>query len=182
MFDIEGGKIKLSADSLAIPPFRKHLEDATDKAKALKEIEYVAWLCRWDSPYLAYAPNDRPIKIGKDVFNDETYKPNACVVQLITRFKEFQDTPLIRMYKSAETGLEYLIELLNSLNQGVSTSDHLSLEEQLKIGAGVTKLLKDVEPTAKSLDSAKKRAMAEQIETGKVKGGGTLGLYEMPRK
>lgn len=182
MFDIEGGKIKLSADSLAIPPFRVHYEQSTDKAKALKEIEYVVWLCRWDSPYLAYAPNDRPMKIGKDVFNDEGYKPNECVAQLIARFKEFQDTPLIRMYKSAETGLEYLIELLNSLNQGVNTSDHLSLEEQLKIGAGVTKLLKDVEPTAKSLDSAKKRAMAEQIETGKVKGGGTLGLYEMPRK
>lgn len=182
MFDIEGGKIKLSADSLAIPPFRKHHENAKDKAKALKEIEYVVWLCRWDSPYLAYAPNDRPMKIGKDVFDDETYKPEEHVVQLITRFKEFQDTPLIRMYKSAETGLEYLIELLNSLKQGIITSDHLSLEEQLKIGAGVSKILKDVEPTAKSLDSAKKRAMAEQIETGKVKGGGTLGLYEMPRK
>lgn len=61
-------------------------------------------------------------------------------------------------------------------------SKDLSLEEQLKIGAGVSKIVKEVEPMGKSIASAKKRAMADQIESGKVKGGGTLGLYEIPRK
>lgn len=182
MFDIEGGKIKLSANSLAIPPFKQHYNDAKDKVIVLKEIEYVIWLHKWDTPYLAYPPNERPTKVGKDIFNNENYKPSKALQIVITRFEEFQNTPLIRMYNSAETGLEYNIELLDSLKQGAMMSSHLSLEEQLKIGAGINKLLKDVEPIAKSLDSAKKRAMAEQVESGKVKGGGTLGLYEMPRK
>lgn len=61
-------------------------------------------------------------------------------------------------------------------------SKDLTLEEQLKVGAGVAKIVKEVEPMGKSIISAKKRAMADETESGKVKGGGTLGLYEIPRK
>ena len=45
----------------------------------------------------------------------------------------------------------------------------------------VTRILKDVGPIVKSLDIAMKQAKIEQIETGRVKGGGVIGLYEMPR-
>ena len=45
----------------------------------------------------------------------------------------------------------------------------------------VTRILKDVGPIVKSLDIAMKQARAEQLETGKVKGGGTIGIYELPR-
>jgi hypothetical protein len=31
MFDIKGDKIQLNADELAIPPFKDHYNDATDK-------------------------------------------------------------------------------------------------------------------------------------------------------
>ena len=42
----------------------------------------------------------------------------------------------------------------------------------------VTRILKDVGNIVKSLDIAMKQAKAEQLETGRVKGGGTIGLYE----
>jgi len=45
----------------------------------------------------------------------------------------------------------------------------------------VTRILKDVGPIVKSLDIAMKQAKAEQMETGRVKGGGTIGRYENPR-
>jgi len=45
----------------------------------------------------------------------------------------------------------------------------------------VTRILKDVGPIVKSLDIAMKQAKVEQLETGRVKGGGTIGLYEIPR-
>lgn len=180
MFDIEGTKIKLSADSLAIPPFRKHYENAKDKALALKEIEYVVWLHRWNTPYLAYALSERPSRVGQDIFNNKDYTPSKELEEVIIRFNEFQLTPLIRLFLASENGLEYLIELINGLRQDAETSN-LTLEEKLKVGAGISKILKDVEPTSKSLSSAKNRAMAEQTESGKVKGGGQLGLYELPR-
>lgn len=179
MFDIVGDKVKLSAESLAIPPFKQHYEEAKDKSIALKEIEYIVWLYKWDTPYLAYDVSERPIRVAIDIFKDENYKPNAQVEELITRYNEFQQTPLIRLYNAAEEGLEYLIKTLSSLKQEVD--DITDLETRLKVAQSVSKILKDVEPTAKSLDSAKKRAMAEQVETGKVKGGGQIGLYEIPR-
>ena len=42
----------------------------------------------------------------------------------------------------------------------------------------VTRILKDVASVAKQLDIAMKQAKSEQVESGKVKGGGVIGLYE----
>jgi hypothetical protein len=43
----------------------------------------------------------------------------------------------------------------------------------------ITKILKDVGNIVKSLDIAMKQAKADQVELGRVKGGGVIGLYEM---
>ena len=54
MFDIKGDKIVLATEDLAIPPFKDHYNNAEDKDLALKEIEYVIWLYKWNTPYEAY--------------------------------------------------------------------------------------------------------------------------------
>ena len=59
MFDIQGEKIKLNIDDLAIPPFREYYDTASDKALAIKEIEYIIWLYKWNTPYMAYSQNER---------------------------------------------------------------------------------------------------------------------------
>ena len=77
MFDIQGGKIKLSTQDLAIPPFKEYYNNAEDKSQALKEIEYIIWLYKWNSPYEAYPEKERQSVVGKDMFNDDKYKPTA---------------------------------------------------------------------------------------------------------
>lgn len=59
MFDIQGSKIVLSTEDLSIPPFKDYYNSAKDKSQALKEIEYIVWLHRWNTPYLAYPEKDR---------------------------------------------------------------------------------------------------------------------------
>ena len=54
MFDIKGDKITLNTEDLAIPPFKDHYNAAKDKSLALKEIEYIVWLYKWNTPYVAY--------------------------------------------------------------------------------------------------------------------------------
>ena len=44
-----------------------------------------------------------------------------------------------------------------------------------------SRILKDVGNIVKSLDIATKQARAEQAESGRVKGGGIIGRYEIPR-
>lgn len=73
MFDIQGSKIKLSTSDLAIPPFKDFYNEAEDKSLALKEIEYVVWLCKWNTPYEAYPEKDRAKQVAIDVFKDENY-------------------------------------------------------------------------------------------------------------
>ena len=45
----------------------------------------------------------------------------------------------------------------------------------------VTRILKDVGNIVKSLDVAMKQAKTEQLDSGRIKGGGTIGLYETVR-
>lgn len=172
MFDIQGDKIKLSVEDMAIPPFKDHYNDAKDKSKALKEIEYVIWLHRWNTPYEAYPADRRPTVVAKDVFKDENYVPSAEVKELARRFIEFQETPGTRLLSASQTAAEGLIAALN---------DYSSVSMDIDTAIKVTRILKDVGNIVKSLDIAMKQAKAEQAETGRIKGGGVIGLYETIR-
>lgn len=89
MFDIQGDKIKLNTEDLAIPPFKDHYNNAKDKSQALKEIEYVVWLHKWNTPYEAYPANQRASIVAKDVFKSDKYIPSDDVKVLEKRFIEF---------------------------------------------------------------------------------------------
>lgn len=169
MFDIQGDKIRLSTEDLAIPPFKDHYNNAKDKQKALKEIEYVVWLHKWNTPYEAYQVNQRPVVVAKDVFKDEHYVPSEEVKELARRFLEFQETPGTRLLSASQTAAEGLIAALNDYSKGL-----MDIDTAIK----VTRILKDVGNIVKSLDIAMKQAKAEQLESGRVKGGGVIGLYE----
>lgn len=170
MFDIRGNKIILNTDDLAIPPFKNHYNSATDKQQALKEIEFVIWRYKWNTPYEAYPENERTQRVAKDIFENEKYTPSAEVQELAKRFNEFQETPGTRLLSASQTAAEGLIKALNDYSTG-----SMDIDTAIK----VTRILKDVGNIVKSLDVAMKQAKAEQLETGRVKGGGTIGLYEI---
>ena len=172
MFDIKGNKISLSTEDLAVPPFKDHYNKATDKSSALKEIEYIVWLYKWNTPYEAYPIDKRPAIVAKDVFGDEKYVPTAEVKELAKRFNEFQETPGTRLLSASQMAAEGLIAALNDYSQG-----NMDIDTAIK----VTRILKDVGNIVKSLDIAMKQAKAEQLEAGRVKGGGIIGLYETVR-
>lgn len=169
MFDIQGDKIRFNTEDLAIPPFKDHYNNAKDKGQALKEIEYVIWLHKWNTPYEAYPQKERASIVAKDVFKDKGYIPSEEVKELEKRFMEFQETPGTRLLSASQMAAEGLIAALN---------DYSSTMMDIDTAIKVTRILKDVGNIVKSLDIAMKQAKAEMLETGKVKGGGTIGLYE----
>lgn len=170
MFDIKGDKISLKVDELAIPPFKDYYNNSTDKETALKEIEYVVWLYKWNTPYEAYPESERAARVAKDLFGTEEYKVSEELNNLAERFKEFQETSGTRLLHASQTAAEGLISALNDYSKGI-----MDIDTAIKI----TRILKDVGNIVKSLDIAMKQARAEQLETGRVKGGGVIGLYEM---
>ena len=172
MFDIQGNKIRMSVEDMAIPPFKEHYNNAKDKSKALKEMEYVIWLHKWNTPYEAYPADKRPQIVAKDVFKDENYVPSEEVKELARRFNEFQETPGTRLLTASQTAAEGLIAALQ---------DYSSVAMDIDTAIKVTRILKDVGNIVKSLDIAMKQAKMEQAESGRIKGGGTIGLYETVR-
>lgn len=65
MFDIQGNKIILKTDELAIPPFKDYYNNAKDKSKAIQDIEFVIWRYRWNTPYEAYPEKNVHIGLQK---------------------------------------------------------------------------------------------------------------------
>ena len=169
MFDIKGDKIVLSTEDLAIPPFKDYYNNAKDKSLALKEIEYVVWLHKWNTPYEAYPEKEREKKVRTDIFSGTEWTPNDSVRELAHRFIEFQETPGTRLLTASRAAAEGLTEALD-----VYSKDGMDIDTAIK----VTRILKDVGNIVKSLDLAMKQAKAEQADAGRVKGGGQLGLYE----
>lgn len=169
MFDIKGDKIVLSTEDLAIPPFKDYFNGASDKQLALKEIEYVIWLYKWNTPYEAYPEKEREKKVRTDVFGGNQWTPNDAVIQLSHRFVEFQETPGTRLLQASRLAADSLTEALSTYSE-----NGMDIDTAIK----VTRILKDVGNIVKSLDTAMKQAKAEQADAGRVKGGGQLGLYE----
>jgi hypothetical protein len=73
------------------------------------------------------------------------------------------------LLSASQSAAEGLIAALN---------DYSSTAMDIDTAIKVTRILKDVGGIVKSLDIAMKQAKAEQIESGRIKGGGILGLYE----
>lgn len=169
MFDIKGNKIVLDTDELAIPPFKDYYNNAKNKTEALKDIEYIIWRYKWNTPYEAYPEKERTQRIAKDIFKVDNWEEPSCITELAKRFIEFQETPGTRLLTASRSAAEGLTEALNMY------SEHgMDIDTAIK----VTRILKDVGNIVKSLDTAMKQAKAEQIDAGRVKGGGQLGLYE----
>lgn len=169
MFDIKGNKIVLDTEDLAIPPFKEYYNNAKDKAQAIKEIEYIIWLYKWNTPYEAYPEKERDERVRKDVFGTSEWEASIHVQELARRFVEFQETPGTRLLSASRSAAEGLIEALD-----IYSKDGMDIDTAIK----VTRILKDVGNIVKSLDTATKQAKAEQADAGRVKGGGQLGLYE----
>lgn len=169
MFDILGNKIQLKTDELAIPPFKDFFNSAKDKNLALKKIEFIIWRYKWNSPYEAYPEKERTQRVAKDVFNDKDYVPDEEMEELAKRFNEFQETPMTRLLRSSKNAAEGIMNAMDSYAE-----QELDIDTAKKLSA----ILKDVSGIVKSLDIAMKQAKAEQAESGRVKGGGIIGMYE----
>jgi len=76
---------------------------------------------------------------------------------------------MTRLLKSSKNAAEGIMNTMDNY-----ANEDLDIDTAKKLSA----ILKDVSGIIKSLDLAMKQAKAEQVETGRVKGGGVIGMYE----
>jgi len=147
MFDIVGTKIELSADSLAIPPFRDLYDSIEDKELALRYIEYIIWMHRYNSPYQAIPVSDRERVIKKDIFKDSDHIIPANVKVLEGRYKnEFLNTFSMRYLQSQRNALESVMVYLNSVTpEDMTDSKVKNITASAEKAGGVLRSLNEIE-------------------------------------
>lgn len=180
IFDIENGEVKLKASSLAIPEFNNIWKSDTSEGKldAYKKISYITFLCdaSLDNQYRNYSEDDRIKVLKKDFFGDENYKEDEDIKNAIKKYREMQETVSVRLLRSAKKATDQLSGYFESVN--FSETD--SYGKPKYSARDVSSNLKEIGIIVKSLSALEKQVKEEQASSGKVRGGGEIGDYEIP--
>ena len=180
IFDIDAGKIQLKASSLAIPEFKKIWEkDKTeDKKESYNAISYVTFLCdsSLENPYRNYSEEDKVKVLKKDCFADEDYELDEDVIAAIKKYREIQETVSVRLLRSAKKATDQLSEYFDT----VDFSEKDNYGKPVYSARDVSSNLKEIGNIVKSLAALEKQVQEEQTSSGKIRGGGEIGDYELP--
>ena len=173
VFDIVGGEVTFTAEALALPFFKVIWDRDKTKNKeiATKEISYIIFKNKYDSPYTSYPESERGAIVIKDVFTKK-YEPDDLVLEAEKRYNELQDSISLRLLKSSYVAIDAMINYFLSLPTKIIDD---------KIVRNLTASVKDLAATIKSLDSLEKQVQKEQLEDVRARGGSEIGIFELPR-
>ncbi len=168
LFILEDNKIKVSSDTLLIPVFKIIWDRDCSKAKeaAIKELSYVYFMADYKSLYLAYHENERERQICTDIMKDDKWKPDDAVKSAIIKYEELQQTPTLRLLKSARHALE---EACNYYDN-VKTNDR----NILAVNGSIEKIGK----IAESLDKLEDKIKREIQTEGRSKADRVINKFE----
>src|SRR3990167_8155919 len=143
-FILENNKVKISPEALLIQAFKNVWDKDTSKTKdkALAELGYVYFIADYKSDYLAYPENTRTKQIAIDTMKDSNYKPDETVKAAIKKYEELQNTPTLRLLKSARHALEEVssyFDVVKPTDRNV-TAISASIEKIGKIAESLDKL------------------------------------------
>jgi hypothetical protein len=181
VFDIVNNKVVINPQSLTIPEF-KFLWDR-DKGKlkgtATKEISYIIFLCdeSSDNPYRAYKDIERDIVLKKD-FMGEDWQIDDAVLKGIEKYQELKQTTNSRLLRSAKRAADKLAEYFDTIDFSLLGKDGKPMYSSRELSSN----LKEVAGIVKSLGMLEEMVKKEQTESHVVRGGGDVGLYEVPRE
>jgi len=180
IFDVENNKVILNPQSLSIPEFKKLWDkDKTKlKGKATQEISYVVFLCDESitNPYRAYKDEEREFVLKKD-FMGEDWIPSEDVLAAIKKYKELKQTTNSRLLRSAKRAADKLAEYFDTVDFSLMDSTGKPIYSSRELSSN----LKEVAGIVKSLSLLEDMVRKEQSESSSVRGGGDVGLYEIPR-
>jgi len=173
IFDIVNGHVAPTPNALTVPEFKVIWDrDSTeDKSRGIKELSYVAFLVdeSMQNPYRAYNYIDRIPVLKRDFLDGKD--PDDVIEAAVEKYKELSFTTNMRLLKAARAATDKLSEYYEQM----AATDVSSFKPR-----DLSANLKDVGGIIKSLDMLEEFVRKEQAES-KVRGGGEIGLYEVPR-
>ena len=180
LFDLRDFKVTISPRALLIPEFRTlwDRDKSKDKDKALRELAYVYYLSDFKSPYLLSL--DMSIvanTVAKDFMKDESYKPNKEIEEAISKYKELQITPSMRLLTASLTTVNRLTDYLEE----VDLNERDDKNKPIYKPSDITNSLKSIGGIVESLTKVRDQVEKEIIKVGTLRGQRRKGNREDPK-
>jgi len=175
LIDLEGRKPVIDPAALVIKEFKTiWVRDKTkDKAQALREITYIYFQTDYMSPYRNYIGAERINKIKEAVQLDPAWEPDKEVQAAIERYKSLQITPSLGLLEDAETAVQKL--------RGYFRDTDITRSRDGSAAKNLIMNLKQLGDIVKSLKALRDLVEHEQYEATAIRGGGRLGMRELPK-
>ena len=179
LFDLRDFKVTISPRALLIPEFRTlwDRDKSKDKDKALQELAYVYYLSDFKSPYLLSL--DMSIvsdTVAKDFMKDESYKPDQEVEEAISKYKELQITPSMRLLTASLTTVNRLTDYLEE----VDLNERDDKNKPIYKPSDITNSRKSIGGIVESLTKVRDQVEKEITKSGTLRGQRRKGNREDP--
>jgi hypothetical protein len=176
LFTLDNQRVTISPEALTVKEFKTIWDRDTSKHKeyAVEDLSYVFFMSDYRSAYLAYDADARENRITKDVITKKGWKPDDKIKSAIEKYSELQETPSMGLLKDAECALDKIryyfknVDVTQDLEGSITKTLIANVE---KLGGVI-----------KGLSSLREMVDKEISESKRVRGSGTLGLRETPRK
>lgn len=194
LFELKNNKVVFNPVYLMIPEFKELWEQdkSKDKSEALMYFTYIYFLVDYKSPYNNYPEEIKKVNVNKDFMGKEDYKQPQILVKAVSKYSELQDNYAIRILNNSRNSLENIVILINELHQDINQSIKIIKGKGSKKSKGeeMDVIFKNIERIMKITDKLptqieniiklEKDARRFEEEGMKIKGGGTIGMFEVP--
>ena len=177
LFDIKNDVIILNPDAFVIPEFHEIWEDDKKKGKpkATKILTYIYFLCDFKSPYAVYPKHERLKKLENDFLKEDYLLAEQPLVKhAIAKYKEFQETPSMRLLESAKVACGKLSDYFETLDFKELDDSGKPVYQAKDVAANLKAVGGIIESLNKTEDQVKKEVTA----SAKIRGGGEAGDFE----
>lgn len=117
----EEGIPQLTTEARTLEPFKAIIiadkgsegdAQARKKLMATKEIAFVYWFSKFDSPFHKFKGSDKVFQVKKALSLPEKWKPSELVVEACTFYEELQKTSSMKHLEAVEEAAEKLARYL----------------------------------------------------------------------
>ena len=181
IFDIINGHAMPSPEALLVPEFKViwDRDKSKDKHDAIRDLSYIVFMVdeSINNPYRGYNSIERPRVLARDFYGSEQLEEDPKVEAAINKYREISETTSVRLLKAAKFAAQKLEDWFYSVDFKKLDDRGKPLFSSRDLSANLGRM-GDI---LKSLNSLEEFLRKEQADS-KVRGGGEVGIYEIPRE
>jgi len=176
IFAFKEGKVAIEPLNLTIPEFKEiyDRDKSSDKSVAYLELCYVYHMSDFKSPYNNYDDKDKDSKIKYDYFKDTNWAPDILITLAISKYKELNETPSLKLLKDCRKAIEKVRNYLTTVDMNATDTRGNKVNKITEL----SKAISDVGKMVESLDKIEERVKKEELNNTKVRGNKRISDFE----